>query len=338
MAWEQRWHPLRGEWVLFTSHRAARPWNGEAVTIAARPPAYDPTCYLCPGNERVGGARNPMYDGVWWFTNDLPCFSADAPAAASDDDVYRRRSAAGTAEVVCYHPDHGRTFGELSADQSTAVIDTWCERSAALGRRPDSSSVLVFENRGATVGTSNPHPHGQIYAGDLVYGVFDREDRVAVEHAERTGRSLLLDVLAREADGARQVAANDSFVACIPWFARYAYEVLILPRRPVASLPMLGATERQDLAAVLLEVVRGYDRMWDITMPFVLAVHQAPTDGRPTDHFPCHVEIHPPLRRVDTLKYLAGPEIGGGTMTNESDPDEKAAELRAAVDAAKQAV
>jgi UDPglucose--hexose-1-phosphate uridylyltransferase len=134
------------------------------------------------------------------------------------------------------------------------------------------------------------------------------------------------------------VAANDSFVACIPWFARYAYEVLILPRRPVASLPMLGTTERQDLAAVLLEVVRGYDRLWDITMPFVLAVHQAPTDGRPTDHFPCHVEIHPPLRRVDTLKYLAGPEIGGGTMTNESDPDEKAAELRAAVEAAKQAV
>jgi UDPglucose--hexose-1-phosphate uridylyltransferase len=189
--------------------------------------------------------------------------------------------------------------------------------------------VLIFENRGAAVGTSNPHPHCQIYAGALVYGTMAREAAVTAEHHEQTGRSLLMDVVGRELEGRRVVSDGDHFFACVPWFARYAYEVHVLPRRPVTSLLDLDDDECRSLGLVLRDVVRRYDALWGLRMPYVLAVHQAPVGDHP--HYPFHVELHPPLRAPGLLKYLAGPEIGGGSMTNESDPDEKAAELRGAL-------
>jgi len=329
-AWEQRWHPFREEWVLFTAHRGGRPWIGELKTPdSTAVPAYDPSCALCPGNARITGA-NPAYTGAYWFTNDLPCFGPDAPRPPDDDALYRRRPAAGTAEVVCYHPDHGKTMADLTADEARAVVDLWVERSAVLGARPEVRHVLIFENKGSAVGTSNPHPHCQIYAGGLIYGHTEREVESGRRHFARTGEFLGQAVLARELAGPRVVAANHAFVACVPWFARYAYEVLVLPRRQVSSLVHLEADERQGLADMLREVAVRYDNLWRMPMPYVMAVHQAPTDGDDHATFPFHVEFHPPLRTPDTLKYLAGPEIGGGSMTNESDPDEKAAELRAA--------
>jgi UDPglucose--hexose-1-phosphate uridylyltransferase len=328
--WEQRWHPLREEWVLFTAHRGGRPWLGELKPPTAEAiPSYDATCALCPGNRRLGGT-NPDYTGAFWFTNDLPCFGPDAPAVAARDELYRVRPAHGTAEVVCYHPDHARTMVELSADEAAAVVDLWAERTAALAARPEVRHVLIFENKGELVGTSNPHPHCQIYAGDLIYGHTAREVEAGRRHLERTGRFLGQDVLARERAGGRVIAENEAFVACVPWFARYAYEVLVLPTRQVASLLDLEAGERRRLGEMIREVATRYDNLWRMPMPYVMAVHQAPTDGGDHAAFPFHVEFHPPLRKPDTLKYLAGPEVGGGSMTNESDPDEKAAELRAA--------
>ena len=328
--WEQRWHPFREEWVLFTAHRGGRPWRGEVKAPAlAAVPAYDPTCALCPGNRRLGGT-NPAYAGTFWFTNDLPCFGPDAPAAVCDDDLYRVRPAHGTAEVVCYHPDHSRTIVDLSLDEVAAVVDLWADRTAALAERPEVRHVLIFENKGELVGTSNPHPHCQIYAGDLIYGFTVREVEAGRRHVERTGRYLGQDVLARERAGGRVVAENEAFVACVPWFARYAYEVLILPTRQVASLLDLSAGERRLLGAMIREVATCYDNLWRMPMPYVMAVHQAPADGGDHASYPFHVEFHPPLRKPDTMKYLAGPEVGGGSMTNESNPDEKAAELRAA--------
>ena len=328
--WEQRWHPLREEWVLFTAHRGGRPWIGELKSPdAATVPAYDPTCALCPGNARLHGV-NPPYTGTFWFPNDLPCFGPNAPSAADVCDLYRRRPAGGTAEVVCYHPDHGKTMADLTTDEVRAVVDLWTERYRELGTRPEVAHVLIFENKGSAVGTSNPHPHCQIYAGGLVYGHTAREVESSRRHFARTGEFLGQAILARELAGPRVIAANDSFVACVPWFARYAYEVLVLPRRQVTSLADLDSTERRDLAAMLREVAIRYDNLWRMPMPYVMAIHQAPTDGGDYAAFPFHVEFHPPLRTPDTLKYLAGPEIGGGSMTNESNPDEKAAELRAA--------
>jgi UDPglucose--hexose-1-phosphate uridylyltransferase len=217
-------------------------------------------------------------------------------------------------------------MADLDDDEVHAVVSTWRERTRALQAREDVAHVLVFENRGAAVGTSNPHPHCQIYAGALVYGTMAREAEVAAEHHRRTGMSLLDDVVARELAGPRVVSEADDFFSCVPWFARYAYEVHVLPRRAVTSLVDLDDLECRSLALVLRDVVRRYDALWNLRMPYVLAVHQAPVGDHP--HYPFHVEFHPPLRAPGLLKYLAGPEIGGGSMTNESDPDQKAAELR----------
>ena len=327
--WEQRWHPFREEWILFTSHRARRPWMGETKPFASKPgPSYDPTCYLCPGNERVAG-RNPDYSGVYVFTNDLPTFAAGAPEAASGDALYRSWPSRGTAEVVCYTPDHSKTFADLSAGEALAVVEVWRDRYQQLGAQDAINQVMIFENKGAVVGTSNPHPHCQLYATNLVYGIIEREREAARRYHSPSGEFLGQAVLRREAASPRAIGENDGFLACVPWFARYAYEVLILPKVQVASLAGLTAEQTAELANIMREVCIRYDNLWKMPMPYVMAIHQAPTDGEDNSTFPFHIEYHPPLRSPDTLKYLAGSEIGGGLMTNESNPDEKAAELKA---------
>lgn len=327
--WEQRWHPFRGEWVLFTSHRGGRPWIGETVQpVADSAPAYDPTCALCPGNPRLHGS-NPPYTSAYVFTNDLPCFSSESRHQETGDTLYRARPALGTAEVVCYHPHHNKTFADLTTAEATAVVQLWKERYEVLGARPEVDHVLIFENKGAQVGTSNPHPHCQIYASNMIYALTARESEIARAFYRETGQYLAQAVLERESRGPRVIAQNDHFLACVPWFARYAYEVHVLPRRPMASLADLQPAEVASLAAILLEVTIRYDNLWRMPMPYVMAFHQAPTDGADHSTHPFHIEFHPPLRNPTTLKYLAGPEIGGGSMTNESDPDEKAAELQA---------
>jgi UDPglucose--hexose-1-phosphate uridylyltransferase len=325
VTWELRWHPFRGEWVLFTAHRGARPWIGE--TVADDEPVVPEDSALAPGGRRIA-TTNPDYRGVFVFTNDLPVFSPEAPDPTDGDDLYRTRRAVGTAEVVCYHHDPTKSMADLTDDEVAAVVRTWRDRTVELQAMESVAHVLIFENRGAAVGTSNPHPHCQIYAGSLVYGIAEREAEVAAAHFAETGRELLADVGGREQDGGRMLDGNERFFACVPWFARYAYEVLVLPRAQVTSLIDLDDAGCHDLGTVLRDVVRRYDALWGIRMPYVLAVHQAPVGDHP--HYPFHVELHPPLRAPGLLKYLAGPEIGGGSMTNESDPDEKAAELRGA--------
>jgi UDPglucose--hexose-1-phosphate uridylyltransferase len=326
MTWELRWHPFRGQWVLFTSHRDARPWIGEIAAPAEAPVPADNA--LAPRGRRLQDT-NPDYRGVYVFTNDLPVFSPDAPPPGPDDDLYRTRRALGTAEVVCYHHDPNRSMADLADDEMVAIVTTWRARTEALQAQEGVAHVLIFENRGAVVGTSNPHPHCQIYAGAMVYATMGREAEVAAAHHRRTGRSLLADVVDREADGPRVISAGDHFFACVPWFAQYAFEVHVLPRRPATSLVDLDAPQCRSLALVLRDVVRRYDALWGFRLPYVLAVHQAPVGDHP--HYPFHLELHPPLRAPGLLKYLAGPEVGGGSMTNESDPDQKAGELRAAL-------
>lgn len=327
--WEQRWHPLREEWVLYTSHRGGRPWIGDThVALEQSPPTYDSTCALCPGNARVKG-RNPVYEGVYCFTNDLPTFADDAPDPLCSDDFYTARRVTGTAEVVCYSPDHSKTFVDLSGAETRQVVALWRERTIELGARRGVDHVLIFENKGSLVGTSNPHPHCQIYAGNLIYGHTVAEVESARRFFERTGGFLGQEIVRREALSPRVVAQNDSFLACVPWFARYAYEVFILPKRQIASLAELTSDEVAALGLMIREVATRYDNLWQMPMPYVMAIHQAPTAPHEYSWYPFHLEFHPPLRTPDTLKYLAGPEIGGGSMTNESNPDEKAEELRA---------
>lgn len=329
--WEERWHPLREEWVIIAAHRQSRPWSGQSqADPPPPPPAYQPDCYLCPGNARVSGTRNPDYAGVYVFDNDHPCVGPAAPPADPAPAIYRARRANGLARVICYSPRHDLTMAEMSAPEIAAIVGAWQRQTRDLGARPEVNQVLIFENKGEAVGVSNPHPHGQIYATNFTWTIFDAELRAQRRHRQETGRSLFAEIIAaEEQDGRRMLYADEHSVAFVPYFARYAYEAYLAPRRSVAHLHALGDAEVESLARALREVTARFDNLWRQPFPYVMPVHQAPTDDGDYRDFHAFIGFLPPLRRPNTLKFLAGPEIGGGNFLSDTSPEEKAAELRA---------
>jgi UDPglucose--hexose-1-phosphate uridylyltransferase len=334
-AWEQRWHPLREEWVVLAAHRQDRPWQGEhAVVSGARLPEYVETCYFCPRNVRVSGARNPDYQSVFVFDNDHPCVGVDAPQQLEPaPGIYRNAPATGVARVVCYTPKHNATLAELPADDIAALLDAWREQYIELGSRPEIRHVLIFENKGEVVGVSNPHPHGQIYATNFVFKTIENEAAASRRYYDEHRRVLFQDVLRSEfTDGRRILFENASSVVFLPYFARYAYECYVAPKETHTSLATMTAGERRDLADSLKSLLVRYDNLWQMAFPYVLTLHQAPTDGADYSGFHFHIECHPPLRKPNLLKYLAGPEIGGGNFLSDTRPEAKAAELLAVPD------
>jgi UDPglucose--hexose-1-phosphate uridylyltransferase len=332
MLWEERWHPLREEWIIVAAHRQNRPWSGEVVQTPAKAlPAYVADCYLCPGNVRVGGRRNPNYRQTFVFDNDHPCVGPDAPEALEKPSgIYRNQPAQGIARVVCYSPRHNLTLAELTPAEIEVLLRTWQDQYRDLGERPGIDHVLIFENKGEVVGVSNPHPHCQIYATNFIFKYIETEARAGQCHLAETGRVLFQDILAAEqSDQARIICQNDTAIAFIPYFARYAYEVYIAPKATHPSLAALPVPEVRDLAQILKRVLVKLDNLWQMSFPYVMVLHQAPTDGKTYDGFHFHIEFHPPLRKPNLLKYLAGPEIGGGNFLSDTAPEEKAAELRA---------
>jgi UDPglucose--hexose-1-phosphate uridylyltransferase len=330
--WEQRWHPLREEWVIIAAHRQHRPWSGEEVRRMHVPlPTYVEECYLCPGNRRVDGQRNPAYRQTFVFDNDLPCVAPDAPAARLPvSPLYRSSNARGCARVVCYTPRHDLTLAELDEGRIEGLLRVWQAQYTELGDLRDVAHVLIFENKGDVVGVSNPHPHCQIYATNFVFKTIESEVRITKGHFAKTGRVLFRDVIdAERRDGRRVLAENDSAIAFVPYFARYAYETYVAPKDTHPNIAALSKSELRDLAAILKEVLVRFDNLWQMSFPYVMTLHQAPTDGGlyPSMHF--HIEFHPPLRTPTLLKYLAGPEIGGGNFLSDTSPEEKAAELQA---------
>ena len=333
--WEERWHPLREEWVIVAAHRQNRPWSGETVAANAKTvPEYVPDCYLCPGNPRVSGKHNPDYAGVYVFDNDHPCVGPDAPQhVEKPTGLYRNRPATGIARVVCYSPEHNLTLAELPPSEVAALVRVWQEQYRELASRPEVAHVLIFENKGEQVGVSNPHPHNQIYATNFVFKTIETEARVSREYQREHGRALFGDVIAAEQqDGTRVLYENETAIAFLPYFARYAYEVYVAPKATRPSLADLSPAEAADFAQALKAVAVRFDNLWRMPFPYVMALHQAPTDGGDYAGFHFHAEFHPPLRKPDLLKYLAGPEIGGGNFVSDTTPEEKAAELRAVPD------
>jgi UDPglucose--hexose-1-phosphate uridylyltransferase len=330
--WEERWHPLREEWVIVAAHRQSRPWSGAKVAPPMPAPRrFDPACYLCPGNVRVSGAANPCYAGTFVFDNDHPCVGLDAPRElAPPAGIFRNRPATGIARVVCYSPRHDVTLAELDVDDVDALLRTLQQQMQDLTAQPDVACVLIFENKGEVVGVSNPHPHCQIYATNFTFKHIETELLAGRRHLDETGRNLFQDVLAAERqDGRRIITLHGSAVAFVPYFARYAYETYVAPLRSVGTIAALDDRERRDLATALRDVVIRFDNLWRMPFPYVMALHQAPVKGD-ADGFHFHIEFHPPLRRPNLLKYLAGPEIGGGNFLSDTSQEEKAAELVAA--------
>ena len=258
----------------------------------------------------------------------------DAPSdLKTPRGIYQNRSAQGIARVVCYSPKHNATLAELPVSAVDDLLSTWQGQYRDLGDRPEINHVLVFENKGEAVGVSNPHPHCQIYATNFVFKTIENEARVSQNHMKETGRVLFQDILkAEKEDGRRVIYENDSAIAFLPYFARYAYEVFIAPKHTHPSLDALSNAERHDLADALNHVLVKFDNLWQMPFPYVMPLHQAPTDGGDYGGFHFHIEFHPPLRKPNLLKYLAGPEIGGGNFLSDTAPEEKAAELRALSD------
>jgi UDPglucose--hexose-1-phosphate uridylyltransferase len=335
MTWEERWHPLREEWVIVAAHRQDRPWSG--ATVSHEPekiPDYVSDCYLCPGNTRVSGKVNPPYSRTFVFDNDHPSVSLEAPTElAPATGIYRNQPARGIARVVCYSPKHNLTLSELELDDVENLLHVWQQQYDELGSRPEISHVLIFENKGEAVGVSNPHPHCQIYANNFVFKTIETEARVSQRHLKETGRVLFQDILrAEKQDDRRIIAENNSAIAFLPYFARYAYEVFVAPKATHPSLSSLSKQEVRDFAEILKRTLVKFDNLWQMPFPYVMPLHQAPTDGGDYSGFHFHIEFHPPLRKPNLLKYLAGPEIGGGNFLSDTAPHEKAAELRAQSD------
>ena len=333
--WEERWHPLREEWVIMAAHRQSRPWIGQMVEARAeQPPAYVPDCYLCPGNARVGGATNPAYSGVFVFDNDHPCVGPNAPEHPPEPPYpYRVQRAAGIARVICYSPRHDLTLAEMSPAEIAAIVTTWQQQTRDLGARPEVRQVLIFENKGDVVGVSNPHPHGQIYATNITWKTFDTELEAQRRYRAETGRALFADMIAAEQrDGRRIIWEDQHAIAFVPYFARYVYEVYVAPKRSVPHVSALDDAEVASLAGALKNVTVRFDNLWRQSFPYVMPLHQAPTDGGDYRDFHFFIGFLPPLRRPNTLKYLAGPEIGGGNFLSDTVPEDKAAELRSQSD------
>src|SRR5258705_5823639 len=335
MVWEERWHPLREEWVIVAAHRQDRPWSGSTVKNKSEElPEYVEDCYLCPGNARVSGMVNPQYRQTFVFDNDHPSVSTEAPIELTTrPGIFRNRPAHGIARVVCYSPKHNLTLGELAPAEIVNLVQVWQQQYKDLATRPEIEHVLILENKGEAVGVSNPHPHCQIYATNFVFKTIETEARASERHLAETGQVLFQDILAAEKeDGRRIIAENETAIAFLPYFARYAYEVFVAPKVTHPNIASLSDCETRDFADVLKRVLVKFDNLWQMPFPYVMPLHQAPVDGRDYPGFHFHIEFHPPLRKPNLLKYLAGPEIGGGNFLSDTSAEEKAAELRAQSD------
>lgn len=309
----RRRNALTGEWVLVSPHRTKRPWLGEVEHVApATRPEYDPNCYLCPGNERAGGVRNPRYTGTFVFDNDFPALTQGTPETVIDSErLLVAHAESGICRVICFSPRHDLSLPGLAEPEIRAVIDVWVQQYQQLGARQDINHVQIFENKGAMMGASNPHPHCQIWAQQSIPLETQRECDCMRTHLARTGRTLLTDYLRLELDaGERVVCANDGFVAVVPFWAVWPFEALVISRRPLPSLAELSDAERNQLADIIKRLTTRYDNLFQISFPYSAGTHQAPTDGQP--HPECHLHMHfyPPLLRSATVrKFLVGYEM-----------------------------
>ena len=329
----RRLNPLTGAWVLVSPHRTARPWQGqteEAVLPAAIP--HDPACYLCPGNARAGGVTNPAYSSTFVFDNDFAALRADTPdGGLSRGALFQARSERGTCRVICYSPNHSDTLSSMPWPAVRSVVDIWAGQTLDLGARPEVRAVTLFENRGAMMGASSPHPHGQVWANETVPHELALEGDRQREHLEREGTCLLCDYVRAEVrSGERLVEMNDHMVALVPFWATWPFETLVLPRQHVGTMPALDGTRRDALASLLGALSRRYDALFQAPFPYTMGWHQAPTDGQDHHAWHLHAHFYPPLLRSATVrKFMVGYEMLAGPQRDIT-PETAAARLRAA--------
>ncbi len=309
----RRHNPLLDEWILVSPHRLKRPWQGATEDTAPDTrPAHDPDCYLCPGNRRANGRQNPVYTDTFVFDNDFAAL-LDEPLddAPAEDPLLRWEPVRGICRVLCFSPRHDLTLAHMDDTAIRRVVDLWIQQTTDLFDKPSIRSVQIFENKGAMMGCSNPHPHGQVWATSAIPTEIAREDASQrAWHAEH-GRTLLADYARREQAAAeRLVLTAPGWMALVPWWARWPFETLLIPERPVARLTELRDTEADGLARIVGQLTRLYDRLFNTSFPYTMGIHQAPAGSESAGHWHLHLHFYPPLLRSATVrKFMVGFEM-----------------------------
>lgn len=313
----RRLNPLTNEWVLVSPHRAARPWQGEVATLStAAEPGYDPSCYLCPGNARAGGIRNPAYTSTFVFDNDFAALKPETEPERLDIEglgLLVAQGEPGVCRVICFSPRHDLTLATMAAEQIEPVVQTWMEQFRELGALKNIHHVQIFENRGAMMGASNPHPHCQVWATASL-PVEPRKELVAQHAYLRANRRCLLcdyiEIERRQAE--RLLFENDGFIALVPFWAVWPFEILVCSRRHQGSMNDFSQDDARALADMLHRVTSTYDKVFGVPFPYSMGFHQAPTDGNEHPEWHFHAHFYPPLLRSATIrKFMVGFEMLG---------------------------
>lgn len=311
----RRWNPLTREWLLVSPHRAQRPWLGQVEEVSDERPSYDPSCTLCPGNKRVSGEMNTAYTDTFVFSNDFPALlPGKTTVERGQHALLRSRDVSGECRVICFSPRHDLSLAQMRAEEIVRVIRTWQEESSELGSR--NRWVQVFENKGAVMGCSNPHPHGQIWAGDFIPEEPAKEDVSQRDYFKEHGRPLLLDYTKEELrDGSRTVVEGTHWVAVVPYWALWPYETLLLPKSDhVARLTSLPESHLADLAETMRRLLVRYDNLFNCSFPYSMGWHGAQflpaADENPEEYWQLHAHFYPPLlRSASVKKFLVGYEM-----------------------------
>ncbi|MHC2990458.1 galactose-1-phosphate uridylyltransferase [Pontibacter sp. HJ8] len=311
----RRYNPLTGEWVLVSPHRSKRPWQGQQEVVSGdERPAYDPTCYLCPGNERANGEQNPDYASTFVFDNDFGALQPSTPAGSfTKGSLIRAESERGICKVICFSPRHDLTLPDMDVADIRKVVDLWQREYEELGKLDFIRYVQIFENKGAVMGCSNPHPHGQIWAQSTVPVEPAKETHQQAQYFETHQRSLLQDYLALELEErTRIVAENAHFVALVPFWAVWPFETIIISKRHFQHIGQMSEDEKDAFSSILKVLTAAYDRVFQVSFPYSSGIHQSPTDGQEYPGWHFHMHFYPPLlRSASVKKFMVGYEMLG---------------------------
>jgi len=308
----RRFNLLSGEWILVSPHRGKRPWQGQQESVSqAQLPEFDATCYLCPGNERAGGIKNTKYTEPFIFTNDFSAINPDIETGTSSNPLFQAKSERGICKVICFSPNHGKTVPELPLSEVEMVVKLWQKETIELGSKDFINHIQIFENKGSIMGCSNPHPHGQIWAQESIPEIVRKEDDNQREYFIANHKNLLQEYLEQELKiGERIVSENVHFVALVPFWAVWPFEVMIVPKNAKPSLADLSSDEAKAFAEMYQIVTCKYDNMFKISFPYSAGIHQAPTNGNDNNHWCWHMHFYPPLfRSASVKKFMVGYEM-----------------------------
>jgi UDPglucose--hexose-1-phosphate uridylyltransferase len=330
----RRLNPLTNEWVLVSPHRTSRPWQGAVeVATSAIQPAYDPECYLCPGNQRAGGLKNPVYSSTFTFENDYAALKEDVPEESIDlggKGLLVAATEAGICRVMCFSPRHDLTLATMQIAEITEVVCVWTVQYKELGANPRMNHVQIFENRGAMMGASNPHPHCQIWGTASIPEAPKRELQAQQAYKNAHHSCLLCDYVAMESqEQLRIVCQNDAFVAYVPFWAAWPFETLLCSRRHLGSFLDFTNNEQAQLSSILKQITSTYDKVFNVPFPYSMGFHQTPTDGQAHPEWHFHAHFYPPLLRSATVKkFMVGFEMLG-TVQRDITPESAAQRLHA---------